>query len=179
MTSFSRDYLNFLLQRYADYRSTATLWEQAGGNIGEIDDTAPAMDRWPKLLRIAEHGAIQPVNLTLAALARNPHNPILIADLQARLPQELQKLGRDVVQQVRDGQGQQARSLLSTSTASEEQLVAATVVATEEAEVESTGTREVMGEFLKSTASAVGQGIGQGLVNAVLIRLGMPPLGGS
>lgn len=175
MAPFSFTYLNYLTQRYPSYPNARTLWEAAGGNIGELEDQGSGMDRWTHLLRIAEQGAIRPVDLTLAALQRDPHNAVLLADLEARLPLAMRQRATTAVEQVLDNpQSESARhALAQVGDINEPEVVAATVLATEQAAKNHSGAREVVLEVVKVAAGEAAK-VGVALLAA---SLGVPGLG--
>lgn len=175
MTAFSFSYLSYLTQRHPSYANTRTLWEAAGGNISEIEDQGSGMDRWTHLLRIAEHGAVRPVDLTLAALQRDPHNAILLADLESRLPQDLRLRAKSAVQQVLDAPQSTAaqQALVALGDLNDPEVVAATVLATEQEARQRPGTYEVVLEIAKSVAGEVAK-VGLTLMAA---SMGLPGFG--
>lgn len=175
MHNFTFEYLYYLTQRYPTYANTRTLWEAAGGHIGEIEDQGAAIDRWTHLLRIAEQGALRPLDLTLAALKRDPHNGVLLSDLELRLPAELRERAKITVEQVlKDPKSKSAElALTQLGDLNEPEVVAATVLATEQAEKKQSGAREILLEVAKVAATELTKG-------GVLLLgtyLGVPGLG--
>lgn len=172
MSYFSEDYLKYVSRRYPTHSTATTLWENANGDIAEIEDQVPSIDRWTRLLRLAEGGAVRPIDLTLAALRRDPHNPLLLADLEKRLPEGLRQRAEVVVQQVLKSPEPRAVSeaLTQLGNLNDTEVVAATVVATEKAEKENGGMREVVLEGIKAAAGEAAK-VGIGLL---ALHLGLP-----
>lgn len=175
MIYFSDDYLKYVSRRYPTHSTTTTLWEAANGDIAEIEDQVSSLDRWTRLLRLAEGGAVRPLNLTLAALRRDPHNPILLADLESRLPEGLRQRAEAFVQQVTENPKSTGTSaaLAQLGNLSDAEVVAATVVATEKAEKERGGMREV---FLEGAKVAVGE-VAKVSIGLIGQYLGLPGAG--
>ena len=92
--TLNRDLVRFLATRFGTYNAARNLWQGAGREPGELHDQDNSLDRWTDLVSKADDGAIQRVNLTLAALERFPRNETLLADLRAQLPQGLCCLNR-------------------------------------------------------------------------------------
>lgn len=178
MPNFSDAYLQYIARRYSTHSTTTTLWEAAGGNIAEIEDQVPSFDRWTRLLRLAENGAVRPLDLTLAALGRDPHNPVLLSDLQARLPEALQRRADEAVRQILQeprpdsAAAHQALAQLGDHL-DDTEVAAATVVATEKAANGNNKVREVIGEVVRAGALGLTR-IG---LTAFAQHLGLPPSG--
>lgn len=159
MNHFEPEFLTYISRRYSTYTNTRTLWEAAGGDIAEIEDQGAAMDRWAHLLRLAESGAIRPLDLTLAALQRDPHNSVLLADLQRQVPVALQLHAERVVDEgLQEAKPQSERILTDLGDLNQPEVMAATVLAAEKAEKEKSGGAGALMDILKEGAKTATSG---------------------
>lgn len=172
MPEFSDAYLTYISRRYPTHSATSTLWAAAHGDIAEIEDQGVSLDRWARLLRLAEGGAIRPLDLTLAALRRDVHNPVLLADLERRLPEALRQRADVAVQQVLKAPRPEAagEAIAQLGDLNDTEVVAATVLATEKAEKQRSGAGEVVLEVVKAV---VGETAKVGLT-VLAASLGLP-----
>ena len=94
----NRSLIDFLANNYATYRETQQLWTKVDGNAARVLDMETPRTRWTNLLQQVNAGAVDRINLVLAALEDFPGSAVLLNDLARHLPEDIRAQAKGVIE---------------------------------------------------------------------------------